>query len=331
MLPSYPWDHSRRYWTESRSTREHIRGQYPHLLLGKLSSTASTFQWSNFVRPRDLEWLDGHALQGQIVFPAAGYIVMAMEAAMCVASDQGYQVELLEILDMDIDKAVVFEDENSLVELNLSANVTSEPGEHGTITLKFFIDSCLAKESDKSSSPSDKLVLPAPEEEHPQMNRVNIKSFYKELDLMGYDYSKDFRRLQTMRRADGKATDTFTFLKLQDTLRNQPLLLHPAPLDIAFQTVIGAYSSPGDRRLRSLYVPTHIGRISLVPSLCLSAAESGADELAFNTTNTYDKGDFLSGDITVFDPEKTFFQVENIVFKPFSPPTASTDHRIFAK
>lgn len=347
MLPSYPWDHSRRYWTESRSTRQHLRGQHPHLLLGKLSSTASTFQWTNFVRPRDLEWLDGHALQGQTVFPAAGYIVMAMEAAVCVAGEHGVEVELLEILDMDINKAVVFEDGNSLVELKLSANVTSEPGEDGIITLKFFIDSCLAKESelstsargeiiitvaDKSSSPGNKLVLPPPEEEHPQMNGVNIKSFYKELDLMGYDYSKDFRRLQTMRRADAKATGTFTFLKLQDTVRNQLLLLHPAPLDIAFQTVIGAYSSPGDRRLRSLYVPTHIDKIALVPSLCVSAAESGADELAFNTTNTYDKGDFLSGDIAVFDSEKrTFFQVENIVFKPFSPPTASTDHRIFAK
>ncbi|WQF82203.1 Putative Acyl transferase domain superfamily, Condensation domain, ancestral KRAB domain, thiolase [Colletotrichum destructivum] len=349
VLPLYPWDHSRRYWTESRSTREHLRGQHPHLLLGKLSSTASTFQWNNFVRPRDLEWLDGHALQGQTVFPAAGYIVMAMEAAMRVASDNNYEVELLEIVDMDISKAVVFEDDNSLVELNLSASVTSEPGQDGIITLKFFIDSCLSKESelstsakgeiiitvaDKSSSPAgdDESALPAPEEEHPQMNRVNVGSFYKELDLMGYDYSKDFRCLKTMRRADAKATGTLSFLKLQDAGRGQPLLMHPAPLDIAFQTVIGAYSSPGDRRLRSLYVPTHIDRISLVPSLCLAAAESGADELAFNTTNTYDKGDFLSGDITVFGAEKkTLLQVENIMFKPFSPPTASTDHRIFAK
>jgi acyl transferase domain-containing protein len=345
-LPLYPWDHSRRYWTESRSTREHLRGQHPHLLLGKLSSTASTFQWRNFVRPRDLEWLSGHALQGQTVFPAAGYIIMAMEAAMRVASDYGYEVKLLEILNMSIDKAVVFEDENSLVELNLSANMTSEPGEHGIVTLKFFIDSCLAKESelstsakgdiiitiaDKPSSSGDDLILPPPEKEHPEMNKVNIKSFYQELDLMGYDYSKDFRCLQSMKRADGKAAGTFAFPKLQDTIRDQPLLLHPAPLDIAFQTVIGAYSSPGDRRLRSLYVPTEIGRISLVPSLCLSAADSGADELAFNTTNTYDKGDFLSGDITVFSLDKTLFQVENIVFKPLSPPTPATDHRIFAK
>lgn len=62
VLPLYPWDHSRRFWTESRSTREHLRGQHPHLLLGKLSSASSVFQWTNFVRPRDLDWLDGYAL-----------------------------------------------------------------------------------------------------------------------------------------------------------------------------------------------------------------------------------------------------------------------------
>lgn len=239
-------------------------------------------------------------------------------------------------------------DENSLVELNLTVNVTSKPDQNDISTLDFSIDSCLAKESELStsakgcmiitlahtsslSSRDAGLILPAPEEEHPQMNRVDVKSFYKELDLMGYDYSKDFRCLKTMRRADAKATGTFTFLKLQDAGRNQPLLMHPAPLDIAFQTVIGAYSSPGDRRLRSLYVPTHIDRISLAPSPCLAAAESGTDKLAFNTTNTYDKGDFLSGDITVFSLEKTLPHVENIIYKPFSPPTASTDHRIFAK
>ncbi|KAF3799137.1 Lovastatin nonaketide synthase mokA [Colletotrichum gloeosporioides] len=190
----------------------------------------SLAKWKNFVRSRDLEWLDGHALQGQTVFPAAGCIVMAMEAAMRVANDNNYEVELLGIVDMDISKAVVFQDDNSLVELNLSASVTGEPGQDGITTHKFFIDLCLSKESeiltsakgeiimavaDKSSLPAgdDESVLLAPEKEHPQMNRVNIDSFYKELDLMGYEYSKDFRCLKTMRRADAKATGTLAFLK----------------------------------------------------------------------------------------------------------------------
>lgn len=353
VLPAYPWDHTRRHWTESRATHEHLHGQHPHLLLGKLAyDTASKVQWTNFIRPRDLEWLDGHALQGQTVFPAAGYIVMAMEAAMQIATKRGLQVQLLEIMDMDISKAVVFEDENSLVELNLSIETMVEPRD-GFYLLSFIIDSCLAKETGLSASAngqvvitySDKLrpssesssadapVLPPSDAEQLQMNKVNISSFYRELDAMGYDYSKDFRCMQSLSRADSKASGELAFIELRDQVRDQVLLMHPAPLDIAFQTVIGAYSSPGDRRLRSLYVPTHIDRIALVPSLCVNAAESGiVEELGFNTINTYDKGDYLSGDIVVFDKERTtLFQVENIVFKPFSPPNISTDHRMFSR
>ncbi len=350
-LPTYPWDHSRRHWAQSRSTRQHLRGEKPHLLLGKLSSssTASRFQWANFIRPKDLEWLDGHALQTQTVFPAAGYVVMAMEAALKVAGEKAAQVQLLEILDMSINKAIIFEDENSLVELHLTADITSDSDADGYMTLNFVIDSCLAKESDLSTSARGQLIitlgdssssassssssplLPSPEEEYPQMNSVNVDFFYRELDLLGYDYSKDFRRLQTMRRADSRANGTLAFFELKDKIRDEHLVLHPAPLDIGFQTVIGAYSSPGDRRLRSLYVPTHIDRVALVPSLCLASAQSGVGELAFSTVNTHDKGDFLSGDIKVHDEANTtLFQVDNIVFKPFSPPTASTDHRIFA-
>ncbi|GAB1197712.1 hypothetical protein APSETT444_007015 [Aspergillus pseudonomiae] len=352
QLPTYSWDHSRSYWTESRATRQHLRGSKPHLLLGKLSEYSSplTFQWLNFIRPRDIEWLDGHALQGQTVFPAAGYIVMAMEAAMEIANSRGVPVQLLEVLDMSIDKAVIFENEDSLVELNLTAEVICDTSEGDRMIISFVIDSSLSRDGDLSTSAkgqlvvtldegdlqaaanSEKQLLPAPEAEHPHMNRVNIKSFYHELDLMGYNYSKDFRSLHSMCRADSRASGTLQFIPLNDEVRGRPLLLHPAPLDIAFQTVIGAYSSPGDRRLRCLYVPTHIDRIALVPSLCLATATSGCDKIAFNTVNTYDKGDYLSGDIVGFNAEQTsLFHVENIVFKPFSPPTVSSDHPIFAK
>lgn len=337
---------------ESRKTRQHLHGQPPHLLLGKIAyHTATTVQWGNFIRPRDLEWLDGHALQGQTVFPAAGYIVMAMEAAMHAVRERNLSAELLEIVDMGIDKAVVFESENSLVEFNLTLKVLSEPVDgDGPLILSFVIDSCLARESELSGSANDQIivtltdasspsspspVLPPPEEEYGAMNKVSPTAFYRELDAMGYDYSKDFRCLTTLRRADSRASGAFTFLELRDRERDQVLLMHPAPLEIAFQTVIGACSAPGDRRLRSLYVPTHIARVALVPGLCLAAEEEGrggGKELAFETVNKYDRGDFLSGDIVVGDAGRTtLFQVDGIMFKPLTPATPAMDHRLFSR
>lgn len=269
---------------------------------------------------------------------------MAMEAALQVAGSCNSQVALLELVDMSIGKAVVFGDENSQVELNLTAHIVHDPGKTGLITLNFTIHSCLAQENDLSTSVTGQMVitlssadtpepiLPPPEVEHPGMTSVDVDAFYKELGLLGYNYSKEFRGIRSMKRADSRAIGTIKFLSLKDEIRDQLLVLHPAPLDTVFHAVIGAYSSPGDKRLRTLYVPTHIGRMTLAPSLCLSAVENGTDELNFNTDLTYDLGDSIRADITAFESQqKTLFQVENLTFKPLASLSATTDHNIFTK
>ncbi|KAK1488186.1 beta-ketoacyl synthase domain-containing protein [Colletotrichum cuscutae] len=320
-LPRYPWDHSRTHWNETRAIKAYLYGQKPHLLLGSLSasSTGSTSRWHNTIRPRDHEWLQGHALQGQAVFPAAGYIVMAMEAALQMAG--GRSVQLLEVLDMSIDKAVTFEDENSPAELIVAVDtIVSQPDQ---IKLGFTIDSCLAKESKPSTSATGQLVvtfgdsstnvLPPANDDPPHLTTVNIKNFYRELDELGFDYSKDYRCIYNLARADAKATGHMAFPRLDDGSR--PIVLHPASMDLAFQTIMGAYSAPGDKRLRSIYVPVHIDRISLVPALCVSIAESDSAPIVhFNTANTYDKGDVLAGDAT-----------------PLSKPSEAEDHKAFTK
>ncbi|KXH63779.1 beta-ketoacyl synthase domain-containing protein [Colletotrichum salicis] len=340
-LPRYPWDHSRTHWNETRAIKAHLHGSRPHLLLGSLSpsSTSSSSQWHNTVRPRDQEWLQGHALQGQAVFPAAGYIVMAMEAALQMAG--GRSVQLLEVLDMSIDKAVTFEDENSPAELIVAVDtLVSQPGQ---IKLGFTIDSCLAKESRPSTSATGQLVvtfgdsssnvLPPANEDPPHLTTVNIKNFYRELDELGFDYSKDYRCIYNLGRADAKATGVMAFPRLDDGSR--PIVLHPASMDLAFQTIMGAYSAPGDKRLRSIYVPVHIDRISLVPALCASVAESdSAPVVHFNTANTYDKGDVLAGDATVFssgNDKQVLYRIENLLLQPLSKPSEAEDHKAFTK
>ncbi|KAG6012888.1 putative PKS/NRPS-like protein biosynthetic cluster [Claviceps pusilla] len=355
QLPTYPWDHSRVYWSESRRTRAYLHGNTPHLLLGKISadSTASTLQWNNFIRSKDIDWLQGHGLQGQTVFPGAGYVIMAMEAALSVASDR--PIQLLEVLGLDIAKAITFDDETDLVEFCFKATVVN-PDAAGSdpLVLSFTIYSCLAKESNLSRSASGQLVvtfasfdsasrpLPSPQEEPPHMTKVNLDTFYKELGAIGYEYTREFRGIKAMRRVDGKVAGHLAFPKCVDGERS--LVLHPATLDLSFQTVIAAYSSPGDKRLRSLHVPTRIERVALVPSLCASLYHEGVAEVCFNSFVRPPAGDAIGGDIEVFCPEDasavhhlsskpatTIFQVEGITFKPFTPPSAADDHHMFSK
>lgn len=338
-LPKYPWDHSRIYWSESRAINSFLHGPRPHLLLGSLSasSTASVLQWQNIFRVKDHEWMQGHGLQGQALFPAAGFVVMAMEAGIYVAGHR--PIQLLEVLDLSIDKAIIFEDETSPAEVNLTAKIVSDPSDTDRVTLSFSIDSCLNKETKLSTSAQGQVVitfgpassdsLPPVQGEHPHMIDLDINYFYRELDALGYCYEKSYRSISHMRRADSRSAGSLPNFRLED--RGRLLVLHPATLDLSFQTIMGAYSHPGDKRLRSLYVPVHVDRIAIVPGLCATAIES-SDRLCFNTANTYDRGDIFTGCVEAFDASNVkaaLFHVENLVLKPLSPPTASEDHRAF--
>lgn len=82
-LPSYPWNKSRSYWAESRLSREFRNCPYPRQdLLGRPEPNFNPLdsRWRNFVRTAEIPWLRDHRIESKIVYPAAGYIAMAIEA-----------------------------------------------------------------------------------------------------------------------------------------------------------------------------------------------------------------------------------------------------------
>lgn len=83
-LPPYPWDHSSSYWHESRLSLDYRKRSAPrHPLLGAPTPDFNRLEpsWRNVVRVSELPWLSGHVVQSNIVYPAAGYIAMAIEAS----------------------------------------------------------------------------------------------------------------------------------------------------------------------------------------------------------------------------------------------------------
>ena len=94
-LPSYAWDHGRVYWRESRVARALRTRETPvHELLGTLvvESGQHQLRWRNVLSPKEIPWLDGHGLQGQTVFPAAGYVSIAVETAKAVVGKRSIRV-----------------------------------------------------------------------------------------------------------------------------------------------------------------------------------------------------------------------------------------------
>ncbi|KAI0444212.1 polyketide synthase-like protein [Xylaria telfairii] len=112
-LTPYPWDYSNGLrWFEPRASnelrnRQHIR----HELLGsqQIAGNGLEWTWRNLLHIDEIPWLRDHKIETQIVFPAAGYLAMAMEAmARIRATVHGG----LEIPPQDDDMMFLFENVN---------------------------------------------------------------------------------------------------------------------------------------------------------------------------------------------------------------------------
>ncbi|RYP08061.1 hypothetical protein DL765_008917 [Monosporascus sp. GIB2] len=81
--PKYPFDHSQRYWHETRLSRDwRLRGSAPRSVLGIRSTDWNPLEprWRKMLSLEEAPWMAGHVVDGSILFPAAGTVVMALEA-----------------------------------------------------------------------------------------------------------------------------------------------------------------------------------------------------------------------------------------------------------
>ncbi|KAF2180972.1 putative polyketide synthase [Zopfia rhizophila CBS 207.26] len=90
-LPSYHWDHTKRFWYEPRLSRNYRRRKNPpHDILGLrvLTSPDDEPTWRVFLSRDTLPWLEEHVIDGFIIFPATGYLSMVIEAVKQLNEDK---------------------------------------------------------------------------------------------------------------------------------------------------------------------------------------------------------------------------------------------------
>ncbi|KAF2868562.1 polyketide synthase PksD [Massariosphaeria phaeospora] len=88
--PQYPFDHSRQYWYESRLSRDwRLRGPAPRNVLGIRSADWNPLEprWRKNLSIKETPWFADHVIDGLIVLPAAGIVVIAIEAVKQMAQE----------------------------------------------------------------------------------------------------------------------------------------------------------------------------------------------------------------------------------------------------
>ena len=294
-FPSYRWDHGR-FWAETRQIREQRFREHRHSLLG--FPTPGGLQrhprWRNYLRQSEIPWLSQHVVDGKIIFPAAGYISMAIEA-ITTLSPAFKSIRLRDVVfkavltlsSSDVGTEVV----TDLQPVSTSAKSTS------STWFRFVI--CSFDERYKSSEHCHGLICteqgdPVPvrilseiSDEFVQLQKTTNRrkarpAYYGQLQTIGLDYGESFQLLSgDIESGTGFAIAPLTFRPV-DVIASpaDACILHPTCLDAAFHVIFAAIeTTQNGRPLAEAFVPTFVR--SMTVSGLLSSKKHGSEDQAF--------------------------------------------------
>lgn len=343
-LPAYPFDHSRSFYTLSRYSGSHRNVHAPpHPLLGRRcveTETGDQVSWRNVLRQNEISWLQGHQLQGQIVFPAMGYVSMAVEAAAALAgTDQ--RLGLITLEDVVIGRALAFSDENTGMESKVTLKVLNFTDDELRTQVACYsgllYDNATPLALNFSASVTITFHQPGPDTlptlPVDEINLVDVEPerFYRQFTDLGYNYSPPFTGVQKIQRKMG-----FAIGDIHDTSGDgweDQLIVHPGWLDSAIQTSFAAYSHPHDGRLWALHVPTAIRSITINPYFVASGASRNRHFMYQATTREAPEAP-IEVDVDVFagaGQSHAAIQFECIQARPFAAANPRDDAVMFSR
>lgn len=277
-----------------------------------------------------------------MIFPATGYIAMAVEAIAILALNK--PIGLITLKNFEIGHAMTFPEGlpgmESLVTLNiicssddeLCAEFTCSSGNPWDTSSPMLLNAkATISIAFHEPSPDTLPRVQTEEDLHLAEKEVDIERFYNQLTRLGYNYSGPFRAVKSIRRHKDFATGT-----LGDESEGKwedQLILHPCWMDTALQTCLAAYSYPRDERLWAIHVPTSIPSILINPYFTRLEARFQQRMMGFQAVAHEPRNGTMCCDVDVLAGENmsdTFIQMESLQMKPFSPATRDSDAPLFS-
>ncbi|KFA45451.1 hypothetical protein S40293_10148 [Stachybotrys chartarum IBT 40293] len=289
-LPPYPWDYSAGLlWNEPRASIELRNRKYVrHELLGspQLAHDDISHSWRNILQTEEVPWIRDHKLESQIVFPAAGYLAMAIEAVSQVSGLDASQTNAAyELRDVNIIEAFVLSDKEELgsqpaeIHTSLRRKVLST-STSSTNYYEFIISSWLAGKATKHCAGTIRLeasedldsIMESSQKASAAPSVVSeqwaMAKWYNKLGEEGLCFGPAFRTLSSM-ETDGKRIDTDAVSTTQLTQRQRGLKdekfpgtfypVHPLTIDACVQAAIMG-GTGGDLSSLRAHLPVYIAR-----------------------------------------------------------------------
>ncbi|KAG8527705.1 Type I Iterative PKS [Bacidia gigantensis] len=284
-LPTYPWKHAQRYYNDSRVENEFLHRPRPKQSLIGAPAPAmgeGEYIWRGFIRLAEEPWIGDHQIQGTVLYPAAGYLAMALEAITQIA-DTSKQISYFRLRDIQLTAAAIISaDADVECIVQLRPHLASTRDSSSTWT-----------EFTVTSSPDGKTLVkncsgllivehePAPGSEAGQEKALKLRSltdhyveakasctsqidseeFYNDLDTIGLQYGPTFANVREVRNGNGKSYGVVEIPDVPASIPegcDRPHLIHPGTLDAIFHLAFAAIM--GDDPLTAM-VPKSIDEV----------------------------------------------------------------------
>lgn len=331
-LPPYPWMHKRRHWYESRVSVNHrFRRFARNDLLGVLVDDVNDLEprWRNKLLLSELPWLRDHRVQSTTVFPFAGYVSIAIQAAYQQAIMEGRTVKSsskYSLREVTVQRSLVLS-ETSEVELSTTFKRQKEgsrggPSKWSEFTIYSWSESAgwsehcrgLVTIIDDDGQPNavdgkaaleakvSKVQYAIAEMQAVCKAEVDCDLYYKRAAELGYQFGPKFQGL----RAGLVGPDQcIAKISIPDTAATMPrnfesgLIIHPTTLDSCIQSAGLAFGG-ADFQLLTLYVPTFLKSMSVSHGV---SHDPGHKLNVYNTTRVSQSGKEVGASYVVTDAE----------------------------
>lgn len=268
-LPSYPWDHSKLYWHESRLSRDYrLRQHAYHDLLG-VRMTASTSlepRWRHIIDIDRLPWLRHHVIDGTVVFPGTGYICMAIEAMRQLEAESRETMSTFVVRDVDFSKALSIPPSPEKIEMQLSLGIPSSISAGSGSTKRGFRVAALCREAiwfehcrgtiyiyhgsttelDSEPSPrNDPVDYRTLNRDAKHLKPLSSETFYQELATNGNFYGSSFATVTNLKISNRHGVfemDIPDIASIMPANFMQPHIMHPAVLDAIMHSSLALHS-----------------------------------------------------------------------------------------
>jgi len=283
-LPAYAWDKSR-WWHECSELRDARLSPGGKGLLDTRQPRA-TPTWTTRLDSRHMAFLKDHKVDTHIIFPAAAFVEMALEAGVQLFEGRPFALE-----DFEIRRPLILPEPAA----TLTIELTYEPVER-TFTIQSRFDQTAtwsvhvvgSMRGERTESSFGNAALEGPDAD---LEAEGVGAFYGHMSDLGLRYGDEFRPIRELAAGAGKSAGR---VSLSETIasRAAEYALHPVLLDGALQVFSAGAKTVEDRKAK-MKLPVRFARILFLRAPGASA-QVRAKVLHFNE-------ELIEGRIGIYD------------------------------